>query len=117
MIIVGVNDSNDLATAGGTAAGIVIFNPFTCVKRYTSTPINAEIIPINIPAEPKCSAGITYPDGNCCKNAFNSAFLVARAAIESVTSGIDAGTTVSRNVSSAMIAPLKPSKSYDLAKE
>ena len=55
--------------------------------------------------------------GVIAKNAFNSAFLVARVMIESVTSGIDAGTTVSRNVSSAIIAPLKPSKSYDLAKE
>jgi len=33
IIIVGVNDSNERATAGGTAAGIVILNPLTCVKR------------------------------------------------------------------------------------
>ena len=32
IIIVGVKDSKDLATAGGTAAGIVIFIPFTCVN-------------------------------------------------------------------------------------
>ena len=56
---IGINNSNDLAIAGGTDSGSLITNPFFNINLYISTAIKPPIIAVNNPFASRYRPSIT----------------------------------------------------------